>query len=380
MDHGENFRTRAGAVPRLMLTVAETHSRSAAGGYLYLVGWGALTVAAGLNASHLHAVIAFAVLFLAIAWLRHRMSPPGDARATPGWMVRYICVVLSSALLWGIVQMWVLLDTHVEKDVKYVSLVGTIAYATVFSHLYATSLRLAGGGVALMMVPTLAILWGDPHLRVMAATLSLYTVYLFVAAIRSHRDYQRQLDLHEELSRQRDLYEHLSRTDPLTGLFNRRHFTAVLEQWTRSSTRDAQPVSLLLIDIDHFKSINDRHGHVAGDLTLKAIADLMQRTCGAPDRVLARVGGEEFAILMKGLDDANVRALAEQFQRTLAKPVVVIEGMQLIVSVSIGAGHFDAAQHDDEGDFFRVVDSALYVAKAEGRNRTRFADRRGCIS
>ncbi|MEO8012071.1 MAG: GGDEF domain-containing protein [Dokdonella sp.] len=373
MDTVENSEINTLAAQRLMMSVAETYSRSAVGGYLYLVGWGALSYAARLHENHVQLAIAVAVAFFAIAMLRQHMRPPQAVAATRSWLTRYTCVVLASGLLWGCMQAWMLLDERVGATVKNVSLIGTIAYATVFAHLYATSMRLAVGGIVMMILPTLAILWSDSRLHPMAATLTLYSMYLAVAVIRSHRDYQRQLDLHEELSKQRDLYAHLSRTDALTGLFNRRHFSAVLERLTQDAHHDSRQIALLLVDVDHFKAINDRHGHVIGDAALKSIADLMQQCFRVPGSILARVGGEEFAIVLQGMDQARVRTLAEQFRSTLAASPLACAGVPVWMTASMGIGYFDADTHLDEDGFYRAVDAALYVAKSEGRNRTMVA-------
>lgn len=358
------------AAKRLATAVADTYSRSAAGGYLYLVGWGALAYAARLHENHLHAAIGVAVVFLAIAVSRQRMRPPQATSAARAWLNRYTGVVLASALLWGCVQAWMLLDEHVGTTEKNVSLIGTIAYATVFAHLYATSMRLACGGIAVMMLPTLTMLWSDSRMHAMAATLTLYALYLVVAVIRSHRDYERQLDLHEELSKQRDLYERLSCTDALTGLFNRRHFSATLDRLTRQAQRGSGTIVMLLVDVDHFKAINDRHGHLTGDAALKSIADAMKRCFSDLDALLARVGGEEFGILLTGVDLESARPLAERLRRTLADSTMVCEGESVTMTVSIGLGSYHAASHRDGDDFYRSVDAALYAAKSQGRNRT----------
>ena len=356
---------------RLTLTVADTFSRSAVGGYLYLVGWAATIFAADLHVAYPAVALIVFVAFLGIAIARYRLRPPTRIALMRAWIVRYTTLVIASTLIWTIVQAWILLDAHFSITVRNVTLIGTIAYATVFAHLYPTILRLAVGGIATLFVPTLLLLWIEPVMHPMAATLSLYAAYLAVAVARSHTEYQRRLDLHEALREQRDLFEHLSRTDALCGLSNRRHFIGALHAGVRDVIEGRSgALSLALIDIDHFKAVNDRHGHAAGDEVLKAFADRMQLHFAHAGSLIARVGGEEFAVIMPGVDESTALARAERFREAVMRQPMECSGMRHAVTTSIGVAAFDARRDGDEDGLYSGADSALYAAKRQGRNRS----------
>ena len=162
--------------------------------------------------------------------------------------------------------------------------------------------------------------------------------------------------------------QHLALTDSLTGLALRRAF---LEQWEREVTTSrhvGRPISLLMIDIDHFKAYNDALGHAAGDLVLQGVAQLLQ-VHSPPDGVVARYGGEEFIVMLPGLDRAQAHAVAERMRQAIAEQPFVLRRVQTHVSVSIGVAQYLAGgQHPL--DVLQAADARLYQAKAQGRNRT----------
>ena len=159
----------------------------------------------------------------------------------------------------------------------------------------------------------------------------------------------------------------LATTDGLTALFNRRHFDALARaEWARFQ-RYGRPLSLLLLDIDHFKSINDRFGHDAGDLVLKTIAETCKLTKRQTD-VVARFGGEEFVLLMPETDDSAAEVAAERLRKTIQDHPHILTGENLQVTVSIGiAGATLSMAAFDV--LLKRADEALYEAKRSGRNR-----------
>ncbi len=169
--------------------------------------------------------------------------------------------------------------------------------------------------------------------------------------------------------------------DGLTGLANRRYFdTSLAKEWRRA-TRAGDPLSLLLIDVDHFKRYNDRHGHVDGDACLRAVAQALSRSCGRAADLAARYGGEEFAVLLPGTDEAAARQFAErlcQHVRELALPhgdspvathVTVSVGIATSWPQVLGRGGMKEALDAAYAALVRAADEALYAAKAAGRNR-----------
>ncbi len=155
-------------------------------------------------------------------------------------------------------------------------------------------------------------------------------------------------------------------TDPLTGLRNRRHFEIALKEAEKRHAAADSPYSLMVIDIDHFKQLNDRHGHDAGDDVLRRVADTLRLRSRQSDCV-ARWGGEEFALLLPATGLGLAAALADDIRGAVAEAGLSVDGL----SVSIGVG--EIAQGEDAAALFRRVDAALYRAKANGRDRVELA-------
>lgn len=182
------------------------------------------------------------------------------------------------------------------------------------------------------------------------------------------RELRRRAVMQVELAR-------LSLTDTLTGLSNRRGFEESLERATADARRTGRPLSLLVVDADHFKRINDRHGHPTGDLVLKGLASCLTASVHRPEDLVCRVGGEEFVLLLPDTDEAGAFRIAGKVHHELSGLSVASAGLLAgTVTVSIGlaseAGRGDAA---DGQELYRRADAALYEAKAGGRNRTKCA-------
>lgn len=155
--------------------------------------------------------------------------------------------------------------------------------------------------------------------------------------------------------------------DGLTQVHNRRHFQERLHQEVAYARRHQAPLSLLMFDVDHFKSVNDTHGHPAGDAVLRVLAKLLMRTVRREDLV-ARFGGEEFAVLARGTDPANARILADRIRKLVQRTEIPFEEGTLKITVSAGVATLRG--EDAEGEqLLKSADDALYRAKANGRNR-----------
>jgi diguanylate cyclase (GGDEF)-like protein len=159
----------------------------------------------------------------------------------------------------------------------------------------------------------------------------------------------------------------LSRTDALTGLANRGHFDATLRREVERSARHGHPLTLAMLDLDHFKAVNDVHGHVVGDKVLKRSAAALARTSRVHD-LAARIGGEEFALILPDTDATGGHALAERARIAIAHaPGVTGLGE---VAVTVSAGVAQLAPGEDAERLYARADAALYAAKRGGRDRT----------
>jgi diguanylate cyclase (GGDEF)-like protein len=167
--------------------------------------------------------------------------------------------------------------------------------------------------------------------------------------------------------------EKLATTDGMTSLINRRHFDALARaEWARFQ-RYGRPLSLMLLDIDKFKSINDRFGHDAGDLVLKTVADICKTTKRQTD-VVARFGGEEFVLLLPETDETAAEIAAERLRRAIQDHPHVLPGETLQVTASIGLAGATLSMAAFEV-MLKRADQALYEAKHTGRNRVVAAPR-----
>lgn len=155
--------------------------------------------------------------------------------------------------------------------------------------------------------------------------------------------------------------------DPLTKAYNKKYFVDQLGVEIAYAKRHQTPLSLVIFDLDHFKRINDTYGHVAGDMVLMELAELVQAMLRTED-VFARYGGEEFAIILRGIALSDAGVLAERLRVAVEHRAFVNGGQRLPVTVSIGVAEFDDQVEDSMG-LVEAADGALYAAKQSGRNK-----------
>jgi diguanylate cyclase (GGDEF)-like protein/PAS domain S-box-containing protein len=160
---------------------------------------------------------------------------------------------------------------------------------------------------------------------------------------------------------------HLATIDPLTGVLNRRHFLELAERQLARVRRGREPSAIVMFDLDHFKSINDRYGHAAGDATLRHAAALCQSEL-RPEDIFGRIGGEEFAVILSGCDHATARHVAQRLRATVADAEIAAQGYAIRVTASFGISDLAPEDHAMSDGLGRA-DRALYEAKAAGRNR-----------
>lgn len=185
---------------------------------------------------------------------------------------------------------------------------------------------------------------------------------------------QRTQELQKALSQLEETHERLqdsSRRDSLTGLYNRSYFHEGFDQLLGGCREARRPLSLLMVDLDHFKSINDRHGHLVGDECLRWAARRISRALRPHDALLARFGGEEFVVVLPDHDLRSAVAVAEEVRRSLVAELCESQGVLLRVSASIGVHTIAPDADDDIDDALDTADKALYAAKANGRDCVR---------
>ncbi|MBT5774842.1 MAG: GGDEF domain-containing protein, partial [Dehalococcoidia bacterium] len=173
--------------------------------------------------------------------------------------------------------------------------------------------------------------------------------------------------------RERERLQTEASTDPLTGLANRRLFDQTLSEKFEAARRQHTPLSLLMLDLDHFKQVNDEHGHPAGDAVLKNVARVLKRVARRDDLV-ARTGGEEFAIVLHETDARGAKAAAERCLTMIRETDTSWEDNSVRITISVGVAAFNPTAHVRPEQLVARADAALYDAKLTGRDRASIAD------
>jgi diguanylate cyclase (GGDEF)-like protein len=175
-----------------------------------------------------------------------------------------------------------------------------------------------------------------------------------------------------EESFQQQMYDAALR-DPLTQIFNRRHFDEQFLVEFSYSVRHLVPLSLIMMDLDHFKLVNDRHGHPVGDSVLVSLAEILVRSTRKED-IFARYGGEEFALLCRDTSNLKAYSVANRIRRAVEQATMVADIPELKITVSAGVAGIPDASITSAEELLEAADKALYQAKALGRNRVYLYD------
>lgn len=180
--------------------------------------------------------------------------------------------------------------------------------------------------------------------------------------------------LQDELRMAKNELQELAVRDYLTGCYNRRYFTEILQMETKKAVRYDQTFACVMVDADRFKVLNDTYGHLAGDIVLKGIADALRYNLRDSD-IIARYGGEEFVLLLPNIpNEIELKLICERIRTLIEHKTFFFEGKELQVTISVGAGLFSGKDIPGPEQLISLVDSALYRAKREGRNCFRLAN------
>lgn len=233
---------------------------------------------------------------------------------------------------------------------------------------YALLRGIADGGPApeqlAQVLQVARVLFATGSLLAVAVALGILLIYPLIRSQAKEEDKLRAMT--ESLSARSETLEHAALTDGLTGVQNRRYFDDALKEYLSEFRRIGRPVGLMLLDLDHFKRVNDTHGHDVGDEVLRAVASTLKDMTRYHD-VVARLGGEEFAVVAPNMDADLLHKLAERIRRAIAGAAVLSGNVRLCVTASVGLSIWDGSESAEE--FFRRADQHLYEAKRLGRNR-----------
>jgi len=225
-------------------------------------------------------------------------------------------------------------------------------------------------GAAFTVGTVFVVLLGNAHQMapVSSRAMGTFLASLVSLSVIFHAFTQRTMSFYLQMVHSNERLRHLSEHDPLTGVLNGRAFAQACDSLIRLAARHGASYAVLFIDLDHFKRVNDEHGHDAGDLVLRTVAGALKGRLRASD-LLGRVGGEEFVVFLPDTDRAGALQLAEHLRCDIEVSCPrIAEGVTLNVTASIGVA-IAAQVGGGLESLQRQADQAMYKAKAMGRNR-----------
>ena len=299
----------------------------------------------------------------ALAWHYNKTHIPRAKART--WMNYFLIGILISGATWGSTCFLFKEALQYEQFYFLAFILGGLAGGAapiLASVRYAYSLFLLP-----TMVPVVLILLGkgDVTSQTMAGMFAVFILIMLMTASRIHRLTRDASELRIELER-------LAHIDQLTGIANRRAFDINLQQeWSRSH-REGKQLSLILVDIDHFKPFNDNLGHQAGDMALKKVARILATEARRPGDIAARLGGEEFGLLLPGTNLEGAYDIAEHLRKqTLRQEIAHPDSVLEHLTISLGISCAEPKTDELPSTLISEADAALYEAKTDGRNLTR---------
>lgn len=307
-------------------------------------------------------VLATGLMRLAL-FLRYRRAMPPENRV-PIWERTFFILTMLYFLSWGIGGLWIMpTDSLVHQVVILYFLIGLAGSAVA---VFSANRVLLLGAISALLLPML--FWLFSKTDTLSIGLGLAGAAFLVSAVRSSRilssAMRQNLRLNHQLVKAKAAAEQLARVDELTGLYNRRAFYEYGGLLVTQSQRAQSPMSVIILDLDFFKQINDDYGHHAGDRVLRHVSGTIVSGLRETD-VCGRVGGEEFAILLPGTTLAPAIAVAEKLRMLLAQTPITVGDKKLKVTASMGV----AEGNEGLEAMLNIADSSLYEAKEAGRNR-----------
>lgn len=277
---------------------------------------------------------------------------------------RYAATLLISSLIWGLGALWVMPgDSVLHQAVTMFVLVGMAGGAI---SVYSARYRMAVSAMVLVLLPS--TLWLFTRSSPEQLGMAIGAMFFMLASLRGARVLANALQSNFQLSRELQTAHAAAdlqaKTDPLTGINNRRAFLDQGEQIIRYCERHELDVCALVMDVDHFKSINDTLGHFAGDMVLKYIGEKIRKLFRRSD-VFGRIGGEEFAVILPHTSERDAVAIAEKLRRSIAESPIKCGDDRVRVTVSVGVA--DASL--DLTTLLVHADKAMYRAKEQGRDQ-----------
>jgi diguanylate cyclase (GGDEF)-like protein len=347
--------------------------RARAGIFMYLIVWLVISISHQLQINfplffYFNTAILFAIAALRILHLyMHKRWPDLPVQFMTDWLVY---TILFAALHWGIMAAWITIDNR-AVDVRSLMIMATAGFAIGGATTLSISTRIRIFYPVFMFCPGVFMLMyqGSSGGWVLAGLISLALIYVHGTTKITNKDYWKAITNQNIAENRANLMEHLSITDQLTQLRNRLYFDKKFEEEWKRSSRMKVPLSVLLMDIDNFKEINDTHGHLFGDECLRVIAATISLELLRASDCVARYGGEEFVALLPNTAEEETRAIAEKLVQAISTVSSNFDDKNIHITCSIGGATTYPDYQVDKEYLLKQADIALYQAKNNGRNQ-----------
>ena len=303
-----------------------------------------------------------------IALLVAYFRSPAAARTPQGWELKYWLTLVLSATIWGLGALALMRSNDLLTQTLVLLFGVGMSVSAVSCYCAYRSMTVVAIGLVLFPC-ALWLLFQPGSMQVgMAVATLVFAAFVISATRKLSEAMETAFRLKREMEHARDVANHAAQTDELTGLKNRRAFFHHAELCHRHSRHKRLPMSVLMLDIDHFKRINDAYGHQAGDQVLRQIGAVMRECVGEGD-ICGRLGGEEFAMLMPDTPLHAAETRAEQMRQAISRGC---GEHGEIITASIGIATMNADEQSLH-TLLNEADKALFRAKAQGRNQTAVA-------
>jgi len=351
--------------------VQDLKSRSTFGIFFYIILAFVVVFAANLHETHLFFSISFLLSILGICLFRliHlKISPKmGERYETLNKNIFFASVIIT-ALIWGAVFALTMLlnGEYVPQMLMTVLICGLCAGGVVA---FVPDMRLSIIFNISILMPAVIVILANGGNVPLALMIILYSIYMGLIAYRGNGEYWIALENEYLLEIKSLEMTRLSNTDVLTGLYNRRYFDNEFERELKRSGRSNSMLSVIMLDIDDFKVINDTFGHQIGDEYLKKTAQTLMSVFKRESDIVARYGGEEFIVLLPGINADHAHQLAEDIQYKIKAMTIDHQGNKVGATISSGIICCVPDVNTISDSIISCADQALYMAKQEGRDR-----------
>ena len=280
----------------------------------------------------------------------------------------FMTSVIGTGLIWGVGYAQFTFQPE-ELYTQLLMVTCTVGLCSGGVVAFIPNLWLALGFNASIMVPGIISLIIFTNNYPLGVLFSLFFIYMIFMAHRQNKEYWTALDNEYLLEQKTKELRKLSNRDGLTGLYNRRYFDRTFSHEWKQAIRNQTPITVLMCDIDHFKTVNDRYGHAAGDEYLKMLTQILQQIFRRETDIVSRYGGEEFIILIINEPLESVKKLAEKARASVEIATLELENQSIRTTISLGLAHTSPEPDMEKEKFIAIADQSLYMAKEQGRNQ-----------